>query len=217
MSNTYGFDDHKNKILLYEHEPSVITLGTTLSDNSVIAYDRGSNYGEYSIVNNTLIRLTEGDDDGTPTSQNWRFLIIEEKDASKLGDCYFWTQKQPVTLNDGLQERNIGYGLNNTNFIINYWMTNMGNDPESEFNQSYLAGVVNMKRLQTTYDWFVPSGLEASAIVPYMSNINNNKFMVSTVLDGYLDYILCCYSNGTSFTSLNDITERYNILLMRRY
>ena len=65
--------DISGKIL----ESSLIPVPTTLSDGSVIVYDRGEQYGEYNLTDGVLTRISEGEDSGSYDDVNWRYLIVD--------------------------------------------------------------------------------------------------------------------------------------------
>lgn len=62
-------------------------VGDVLSDGSILFYDRGSNYGNYLNAGEDIVRISDGDDDGTYNSQNWRYLICDARD---LGGAKSW-------------------------------------------------------------------------------------------------------------------------------
>lgn len=58
-------------------ESQDFAIGTTMSDGSVLFYDRGIEYGVYQIKDGELKRTDGAIDDLSPTSTNWRFLLTQ--------------------------------------------------------------------------------------------------------------------------------------------
>ena len=80
MAILYAFDEHKNRIAFDGNTGAPVTVPMQLSDGSVLFYDRGEQYGEYLLVDGEIERQSEGVDDGTYNSQNWRYLICDQHD-----------------------------------------------------------------------------------------------------------------------------------------
>ena len=103
-----------------------LTIPYTLPDNTTIFYDRGTEYGNYQIINNKLTRLSEGVDDQTVESQNWRYLVGYPDDTwlSKVTDnptIYPWGPEEDATY---INDKSLGAGLPNTNKLIELYGDN---------------------------------------------------------------------------------------------
>ena len=131
--------------------PTSVPLGSVLSDGSVVIYDRGSTYGDYNLTSGVLTRLSDGVDDESASSNNWRFLIADSADMEGnnggTGDNKPWGPDETV---DGLtadSEDSGIHGLPNTNILIEKY----GSDPD------YLWYQVNQKRVASNgLHWYVP-------------------------------------------------------------
>lgn len=145
-----------------ELQPTSVPLGSVLSDGSVVIYDRGSSYGDYNLTGGVLTRLSAGTDDETATSNNWRFLIADSVDMEGnnggVGQNKPWAGS--ISEIDSLPGATLGYGLPNTNSIIE----KIGS------NQSYLWYQLNQKRQSTDYKWFVPVYEEAEHLYTAKGN-----------------------------------------------
>ena len=129
----------------YEVEvPSVpITVPMALPDGSVLFYDRGEQYGNYHIGSNGYpVRNDGAEDDGTATSNNWRYLICDQHDLDS--GTLEWG---PYGTNEGLTRTAVGYGLPNTNAMLVKYAT----------NTSYWWRLIKEKRDNTGLNWFMPS------------------------------------------------------------
>lgn len=127
--------------------PTSVPLGSVLSDGSVVIYDRGSTYGDYNLTGGVLTRLSEGVDDESASSDNWRFLIADSADMEGnnggTGDNKPWGLNVEEDIDAGISGGN--WGLPNTNTLIAKYA-------ESE---SYLWYQVKAKRDSTGLKWFV--------------------------------------------------------------
>lgn len=138
----YLFDEFKNKIDI--GGGGVITnidVPMQLPDGSILFYDRGSAYGEYSAVGSNIVRISEGVDDGSAGSLNWRYLICDQADPDNTGK-----QWGPYT-SEGLTGTAIGVGLPNTEAMLAKYAD----------NDSYWWKLIKEKRDNTGLDWFMPS------------------------------------------------------------
>lgn len=127
----------------------VPTVGTVLSDGSIVFYDRGEEYGDYQIVEGDIVRLSEGVDDESATSENWRFLIC---DSANLTPDRPWG---PYLMNAGTPYVGFGYGLPNTETLLNRYGT----------SSSYIWQLVQNRRTATgEKKWFVPSKDELNIV-----------------------------------------------------
>lgn len=142
MLQLYAFDKYKNKVAFFGDTGTPITVPMQLSDGSILFYDRGSNYGEYSAVRNDIVRISDGVDDGSAESQNWRYLICDQKDPASSSK-----QWGPYGTNENLIAVAIGAGLPNTNVMINKYAD----------NDTYWWKLIKEKRDNTGLDWFMPS------------------------------------------------------------
>ena len=60
-----------------------VIVPMVLPDNSILFYDRGEQYGSYSIGEDGYpVRLSSGEDDGSAESTYWRYLICDQDDLS---------------------------------------------------------------------------------------------------------------------------------------
>ena len=142
----YLFDEFKNKIDI--GGGGVITnieVPMQLPDGSILFYDRGSAYGEYSAVGSDIVRISDGVDDGSAESTYWRYLICDQHDLDN--GTFQWG---PYGTNEGMTDakyEDMGYGLPNTNAMIAKYAT----------NTSYWWRLIKEKRDNTGLDWFMPS------------------------------------------------------------
>ena len=145
MAILYAVDEHKNKIPFDANIATAITVPMQLSDGSILFYDRGEQYGEYLLVNDEVVRQSEGVDDGTYNSQNWRYLIC---DSANLSERREWG---PYGTDEGMTDfeyRYLGHGLPNTDALFSKYGS----------NSSYIWWLVQDKRNATGgKKWFVPS------------------------------------------------------------
>ena len=123
-----------------------VTVPMALPDGSVLFYDRGSTYGEYSIGEDGYpVRLWSDEDDGSAESTYWRYLICDQHDLDN--GTFPWG---PYGTNEGMTDakyEDMGYGLPNTNAMIAKYAT----------NTSYWWRLIKEKRDNTKLDWFMPS------------------------------------------------------------
>lgn len=148
-------------------QPTSVPIGSVLSDGSVVIYDRGSTYGDYNLTGGVLTRLSEGVDDESASSNNWRFLIADSADMEGnnggTGDNKYW-----ATVGGSIpelnEESNAGYGLPNTNLMLNSAYANDGNS---------LWNTLKIKRTTDSIDWFVPSLDELDSIYENSENLDN--------------------------------------------
>lgn len=152
IDNVYGIDEYKNMVKL----KMPVTVPMTLSDGSVLFYDRGVQYGEYIIINGNIIRISEGIDDGSATSTYWRYLICDPSDpVLKKG----WG---PRGTYEGLIGTAVGIGLPNTEAMISKYRD----------NDSYWWKFIKEKRDNTGFNWFMPS-------LDELNLIYNNRDVIS--------------------------------------
>ena len=127
-----------------------VTVPMALPDGSVLFYDRGSQYGEYSIGDDGYPVRNDGSvDDGTAGSLNWRYLICDQNDLDNTRKVW-----GPYGTNEGLTSTAIGVGLPNTNAMITKYAT----------NTSYWWKLIKEKRDNTGLNWFMPSKNELNLI-----------------------------------------------------
>ena len=127
-----------------------IPIGTTILDNSVVAYDRGSQYGDYALFDGNIFRLSPGTDDGTAGNENWRFIIIEKYSNDPTYDWGFYTPDRIST--------EIGRGLPITDEML-------------AENDNELWNVIRNKR-NDGYLWFIPTLSEFLAMRPAKNYLN---------------------------------------------
>ncbi len=138
-----GMDTYSD-IALFEELPEP-EIGTVLSDGSVVFYDRGEKYGNYGIKDGDIVRLSEGVDDGSATSANWRYLICDKSDFIAFdGNVKVWGD---VGVTDKVKDSEIGAGLPNTLKMESLYASRTGNWWYPTF----------LRAIETGFDWFVPS------------------------------------------------------------
>ena len=121
------------------------TIGAVLSDGSIVFYDRGEEYGDYQIVDGDIVRLSEGVDDGSATSTNWRYLICDKSDFIAFdGNAKVWGD---VGITEKVKDSEIGAGLPNTLKMESLYPNSTGNWWYPTF----------LRAIETGFDWFVPS------------------------------------------------------------
>ena len=133
-------------------QPSgIISVGDVLPDGSIIAYDRGDEYGNYGYFQGYPIRISSGVDDGTTSSENWRYLILENINNSS--ELYYTTSSDSDTYMG--TESTLGAGIDNTEKLL---------DLHSYHNDTFVSWYVKNRREQTSFNWFIMSLYEARAI-----------------------------------------------------
>ena len=157
----FVFDEFKNKIDLDEVVGEPIVCPMQLPDGSILFYDRGEQYGEYLLVDGEVERQSEGVDNGTYDSQNWRYLIC---DSANLSERRQWG---PYGTNEGMTDtkyEDFGYGLPNTEALLSKYGG----------NSSYIWQLVQNKRNATGgKKWFVPSKDELNIVYQNKDTIVN--------------------------------------------
>ena len=114
-----------------------IPIGTMLND-SMIIYDRGSSYGDYVLTGSNLIRVSDGTDDLTYGSTNWRFIMADINRVFYTGLSY----SGEVTIG----QSNIGYGPDNTNKIdrgINTYANEIYEIIKNEADKHWFIGSID--------------------------------------------------------------------------
>lgn len=142
---------------------SQVPMGSKLFDRSVIFYDRGEQYGDYNLTDGYLIRLSEGVDDGSGTSANWRFLICDRYDLTMLAK---WGETGKMS---GADVSAVGYGLPNTGFMISKYGTDSDYIWYSVLNPGY----------SSDEKWFLPSFDELELVY------QNKDLIVSAGVDDF--------------------------------
>lgn len=145
MAILYAFDEHKNRVAFDGNTGTPVTVPMQLSDGSILFYDRGSAYGEYSAIGGNVVRISGGVDDGSAESLNWRYLICDQHDLDN--GTFQWG---PYGTDEGMTDAkyaDLGYGLPNTNAMIAKYAT----------NTSYWWKLIKEKRDSTAFNWFMPS------------------------------------------------------------
>lgn len=135
-----------------------VTVPMALPDGSVLFYDRGTTYGEYCIGDDGYpVRLSDGVDDGSSESVNWRYLIC---DSANLTPDRSWG----ADTSEGLTSTAIGVGLPNTEALLAKYSS----------NSSYIWQLVQNKRNATGgKKWFVPSKDELNIVYQNKDTIVN--------------------------------------------
>lgn len=120
-----------------------VTVPMKFPDGSILFYDRGEGYGKYVIGDDGYPERLDGAvDDGTASSDNWRYLICDKSDLDN--DTFQWG---PYGTDEGLTGTAVGYGLPNTNAMITKYAD----------NDTYWWKLIKEKRDSTGLDWFMPS------------------------------------------------------------
>ena len=141
QEGVYGIDEHKNMIEV----ASPVIVPTILSDGSVLFYDRGEQYGDYVIINNNIIRISNGTDDGSANSIYWRYLICDTVNLSERRPWGASGTSEGIASN--LNEH-VGYGLLNTETMLSKYKN----------DTIYLWNLIQAKRDTTGgKQWFLPS------------------------------------------------------------
>ena len=152
MAILYAFDEHKNRVAFNGDTSTPVTVPMQLPDGSILFYDRGSAYGEYSAIGSDIVRISDGVDDGSAESTYWRYLICDQHDLDN--GTFQWG---PYATNEGMIDvkyEDMGYGLPNTNAMIAKYDT----------NTSYWWKLIKEKRDNTGLNWFMPSKNELNLI-----------------------------------------------------
>lgn len=140
-----------------------------LSDNSILFYDRGEEYGSYHLNEEGYPVRDDGlVDDETAESQNWRYLICNDKN---LEDSRQWG---PL-IRENLFNESLGAGLSNTNYMISKY----GED------STYWWEVVLNRRETTGFKWFIPSYQELRLFRDNRNEIGELGREIPTNLDVY--------------------------------
>lgn len=150
MAILFAFDGHKNKVAFDGDNGTPVTVPMQLPDGSILFYDRGSSYGEYSVIESDIVRIYGGVDDGSAESTLWRYLICDKQDLNANGD----KEWGPYGTIEGLTGTAIGVGLPNTEAMI----AKYGD------NNTYLWKLIKEKRDSTGLNWFIPSKDELDII-----------------------------------------------------
>lgn len=148
-----------------------ITVPMVLPDNSVLFYDRGNQYGSYSIGLDGYPKRNDGlIDDETAESQNWRYLIIAN-DGPRKGTYNQWITNTNLD-NKGTA---IGTGLPNTAIMIEgHENDNLDMDDPITWPINAYTSLCWIKRRETGLNWFFPSINEIKEIYPLKDFINEN-------------------------------------------
>ena len=127
-----------------------VTVPMALPDDSVLFYDRGASYGEYHIDDTGYpAREDSAEDDGSATSNNWRYLIC---DSANLSSDRQWGV---YGTDEGLTGTAVGVGLPNTEAMLSKYKD----------NATYLWNLIQARRNATGgKKWFLPSKDELNII-----------------------------------------------------
>lgn len=136
-----------------------VTVPMALPDGSVLFYDRGATYGEYSIGEDGYpVRLSSGEDDGSAESAYWRYLICDKSD---LEGTRAWG---PYGTSEGITAQGIGAGLENTAHMTGKY----GSD------NTYFWYDIIVKDMESGLMWFMPSKNELNLIYQNKDVITSN-------------------------------------------
>lgn len=151
MATLYAFDEHKNKVAF--DAKITITVPMQLPDGSILFYDRGTSYGEYEINDSGYPERIDGVmDDGSATSNNWRYLICDQHDLDN--GAFKWGPKGTDEGMTDVKYADMGYGLSNTNAMLAKYAD----------NDAYWWKLIKEKRDSSSLDWFMPSKDELNVI-----------------------------------------------------
>ena len=162
-----GFNSYEKKLSNLDDRYEIrvpVALWDRLSDNSVVCYDRGAAYGEYSWTDNGDIQKDSGSD--------WRYMICEEYDLNHyetgLGtggveEIYSGKQWGFYGTSTGVTDTAIGTGKNNTDQLIS----------KNNNSTDTLWYYVNQHRTNTSKDWCVPSKDELNILYENKTTIGN--------------------------------------------
>ena len=130
-----------------------VTVPMALPDGSVLFYDRGSQYGEYSIGDDGYpVRLWSDEDDGSAESLNWRYLICDSENLSKRKEWGLYGTDEGLSYPE---YEDFGYGLPNTEALLSKYGDSF----------SYIWQLVQNKRNDAGgKKWFVPSKDELNIV-----------------------------------------------------
>lgn len=179
-------------------------------EGGTIFYDRGEEYGDYSIIGNRLIRIESTVDDASINSSNWRFLICKKEDlngnnsdtssANKAWDWYGSSASasdyQKLNNIDESECRKVGAGLYNTRIIL----SKIKEINSNNFDNTLWKEVENNRYIQSHYQnetwnryWFVPSSEEMILLRNSgIGNLSKNRnYWTSSehLLDSYWSHV----------------------------
>lgn len=208
MSDLFALNSKKCLIDISEKilESSIIPIPTTLSDGSVIVYDRGEQYGEYNLTDGVLTRISEGEDSESYDDINWRYLIADIENTVSNN----YTDYADSTGGSTLTQKDIGYGLSYTDYMIENCLNSASND---------IFSSASLKRIATNQEWFVPTINEALTFTIITNQINPsaiwtcNSFQSS---DNFKAYVLTLKGSGAPYYSEIDKRSSYSCIFMRR-
>lgn len=133
-----------------------ITVPMALPDGSVLFYDRGEEYGAYHLNDDGYpARDDDNVDDGSRWSEYWRYLICDKSDLSlpKLWGPYNVSELTTVS--------NVGFGLAQTDDMVEKYFD----------NDSYHWKFIKEKRLNTGFNWFMPTISELKLVYDNRASI----------------------------------------------
>lgn len=174
-------------------EPAEISIGNTLPDGSIVAYDRGTEYGDYSLFNGYPIRISQGIDDGTAESSNWRYIIIHKKRDNAdtaVRICDNWTQFST--------SRGIGTGLANTKIIKQHTVST---------DTIYVANLADSFTAIDGYEWFLPSIEEMKSIFANVRDITDfvQDLHFTSSMDSSSKFIAVSLIGSESYFNYDDL------------
>lgn len=199
-----------------------LTVPMTLPDNSVLFYDRGSTYGEYSVSvgeDEYPVRLSSGVDDGSTTSAYWRYMIAEEYDlphydsdvgTTTINASYRGKMWGVYGTEVGGTSTSIGTGLANTNKLIETYPS----------ETDYIWYYINKHRTETGKQWFLPSKDELNILYENKDTIGNFStstsyyYWSSSEYSSYFSWTQY-FSSGNQYNTIKDNTDR-RVRLIRR-
>ena len=208
MSDLFALNNKKCLIDISEKvmESSTIPIPTTLSDGSVIVYDRGEQYGEYNLTDSVLTRMSEGEDSGSYNNTNWRYLIADIENIVSNN----YTDYADSTGGSTLTQKDIGYGLSYTDYMIENCLDSTSSD---------IFSSTNLKRIATNQKWFVPTINEALTLTTITNQVSPsiiwtcNSYQNS---DNFKAYVLTLKGSGAPYYSEMDKRSSYSCIFMRR-
>lgn len=155
-----------------------ISLGNILPgyNNGLVFYDRGSQYGTYYQSDRSIFRFDSGEDDRSPSSNNWRFLIAQGYDMrgcnQEVGSNKIWAPSNSLI---SVEYRNfeVGYGPFNTDYFVERFGEN-----EDTIWSSYLQ-----EKSTTNKNYFIPTLEEIKLLYNYLQSNSTSNFNISKNID----------------------------------
>lgn len=183
-----------------------IPIGTELNDG-IVVYDKGEKYGNYSIYNGELIKLSKYINSGTEVDENdkFRFLIAAKEDFLLNGQNLMPISVDGITLDDA-NEQDIGYGIINTDIHFGSYYI---------YKDSLWRNIFDLNK-ESGRNWFVPSLEEAYCLYSIKDNISSGKYWTSSEYSNSIYYWLVDAKNESAdfligYNSTNRVRLMYRV------